>query len=154
MDDNSSFEFRPLPLLGNPHVQTILSSLLPGQAFSAVSRLRVVELPDGDRLALHDSAPSGWRPGDPVAMLIHGLTGCHRSSYIVRLAGMLLRRGLRVVRMDLRGTGAGFTLARRAYQCGWRRIGSTSCILCATWSPGRSGGSACSGSRSRCASRA
>jgi predicted alpha/beta-fold hydrolase len=51
-------------------------------------------------------------------VLIHGLTGSHRASYVQRLAGQLLPRGLRVVRMDLRGAGHGFPLARRPYHAG------------------------------------
>ncbi len=118
MDASSPSEFRPLPLLGNPHVQTLLGTVLLHRSFSAVSQTRVVPLPDGDALALHDSEPAGWRPGDPIAVLLHGLTGSHRSPYIQRLAAVLLRQGFRVVRMDLRGAGHGFRLARRAYHAG------------------------------------
>ena len=45
---------------------------------------------------LHDTAPPSWRPGDPVAVLVHGLGGCHRSGGIVRLARLLFGRGIRV----------------------------------------------------------
>src|SRR5438045_4105284 len=106
-------DFRPLPLLGNPHLQTLLGTWLKGPLFSLPSRARHVLLPDGDRLVLHDSIPAGWNMGDRLVLLIHGLSGSHRSSYMGRLAGLLLARRSRVVRMDLRGCGRGIALARR-----------------------------------------
>src|SRR5438128_11186612 len=90
--------FRPLPLLGNRHVQTMLGTLLPAPPLQAPSRLCAVPLPDGDRLALHDSQPLRWQPGDPVAILVHGLGGSHRSGYMIRLTNALVARGVRVVR--------------------------------------------------------
>jgi predicted alpha/beta-fold hydrolase len=111
-------EFQPLPLLGNPHVQTILSSFLSSPALRAVTRQHLVTLPDGDRLALHDRVPARWRSGAPIAVLIHGLTGSHRAGYMQRLAGLLLPRGVRVVLLDLRGAGYGFALARKPYHAG------------------------------------
>ncbi len=111
-------DFRPLPFLGNAHLQTVLGSLLLTPPFSALSHARPVRLPDGDQLLLHDSIPGGWKAGGPIAVLIHGLTGSHRSSYVQRLAGQLLPRGIRAVRLDLRGAGQGVTLARRPYHAG------------------------------------
>jgi uncharacterized protein len=53
-----------------------------------------------------------------VAVLVHGLGGCHQSGYMLRLGRALCRRGMRVLRMDLRGVGAGETLAKRTYHGG------------------------------------
>src|SRR5947209_18296652 len=75
---NSSMTFRPLPFLGNPHVQTILGSLWKGPPVSLPSRLHVVPLPDGDALAAHETTPPEWVPGAPIVLLVHGLGGCHR----------------------------------------------------------------------------
>src|SRR5262245_6106727 len=110
--------FRPLPWLSNRHVQTLLGKLLPGAFLGPRSQERHVILADGDRLVLHDSAPPHWTTGQPVALLVHGLGGTHRSGYMRRFGRQLLRRGLRVVRMDLRGCGRGLTLARRTYHGG------------------------------------
>jgi predicted alpha/beta-fold hydrolase len=110
--------FQPLPLLGNPHVQTILGAYLPGRACSRPQRQHIVGLPDGDALLLHENSPPTWLPHQPAALLVHGLTGCHASPHIRRLAALLLERGVRVFRIDLRGTGAGVTLARRGYHAG------------------------------------
>ena len=107
--------FRPLPLLGNPHVQTVLGNLMSWTRDRHVSVQRSVPLPDGDALAVHDSVPATWQSGRPIAVLVHGLSGCHRSSYLRRVANQLGAAGVRVVRLDLRGTGAGMKLARRFY---------------------------------------
>ena len=114
-DPNEPSPFRPLPLLGNPHVQTILGHLLPGARPRLPARERQVLLPDGDRLVLHDLTPSGWVPGGRIALLVHGLAGSHRSGTVRRLAAALLPQGLRVVCMDLRGAGRGAGLSRRTY---------------------------------------
>jgi predicted alpha/beta-fold hydrolase len=111
-------DFRPLPLLGNPHLQTVLGNLWRGPALPPVQREQRVLLPDGDRLVLHHSVPPTWRPGGRIALVVHGLGGSHRSASVGRVAGLLLARGLRVVRIDLRGAGRGAGLARRAYHGG------------------------------------
>ena len=107
--------FRPLPFLTNPHVQTLLSYLLDTRAPSLRARRRLLHLPDGDLLVLHDSVPPTWQPGQPVVMLVHGLCGSHRSGALVRVAANLLRQGIRIVRLDLRGAGMGLGLARKTY---------------------------------------
>ncbi len=111
-------QFRPWLWLRNPHVQTVLAVYWKGSAFPHASVRRRVRLPDGDRLVLHDTTPAGWQPGDPVAVVVHGLGGSHRSGGVVRTARLLLARGVRAVRLDLRGAGAGFPLARGCYHAG------------------------------------
>ena len=110
--------FRPLPLLSHPHVQTLLGHFLPGPTITLPTREQVIHLPDGDGLVLHDNAPPGWRPGDRIALVIHGLTGSHDSPGVKRVAARLLGHGLRTVRLDQRGTGKGLALARGAYHAG------------------------------------
>jgi predicted alpha/beta-fold hydrolase len=110
--------FRPLPFIGNPHLQTLLAHVLPGPRLPAAGWLGCVLLPDGDRLAMHDNAPPAWQAGDGIVILVHGLGGCHRSGYMLRLTRGFLERSLRVIRVDLRGVGAGETLARRTYHGG------------------------------------
>jgi predicted alpha/beta-fold hydrolase len=112
------FDFHPLPLLHNPHLQTLLAHFLRGRAPALAAREHVVRLPDGDAVVLHDTAPPDWRPGDPVAVIAHGLTGSAASPMGVRLAAVLMRRGVRVVRLDLRGAGKALPLSRRTYHGG------------------------------------
>jgi hypothetical protein len=109
--------FRPLPLIANPHLQTIIAAqvYLPIEP-PAVTQ--VVQLLDGDGIALEVSTPQGWHPEQPTVLLVHGLCGCHRSPYMMRMAHKLWRRGWRAVRMNLRGCGSGVGLARHPYHSG------------------------------------
>ena len=111
-------EFRPFPLLPNGHLQTLAGFLWKGRPFWHLTRRFILRLPDGDALVLHDSTPPGWSNGDPVALLIHGMGGDSRSGYVQRVGASLYRAGVRVVRIDLRGTGAGFGLAKGFYHGG------------------------------------
>lgn len=54
----------------------------------------------------------------PVAILLHGLGGCHQSTYMQRCSVKLRAEGVRVFRMDLRGCGAGISLARHPIHAG------------------------------------
>ena len=128
-------DFRPLPFLGNPHVQTLLGNWPEAGAQPLAARERQVLLPDGDRLVAHDSTPDRWRPGGRIALLVHGLGGSHRSGYLRRLAGRLLARGLRVVRLDLRGVGRGEALARRTYHGGCSEDVRAAAAEVRSWSP-------------------
>src|SRR5262249_34859952 len=128
-------DFRPLPFLGNPHVQTLLGNLLKGPALRAPSEERTVTLPDGDQLLLYDSVPAAWKLGDPIVLLVHGLGGSHDSGYMQRMARRLLPRGRRVVRMDLRGCGKGMALAKRPYHGGCSDDVRAAAAEVARWSP-------------------
>src|SRR5260370_14671968 len=89
-------DFRPLPLLGNPHIQTLLGHLLPGPEVRLPTRRHILRLPDGDGLVLHDTMPPAWQPGGPIAVLVHGLTGSHAPSTMRCLALYPLDHGPRV----------------------------------------------------------
>lgn len=110
--------FEPHPLLPGGHLQTIGGRYLPGRPVRLSSTYLEVAASDGDRLSLLDALPPGWQVGDPVALLVHGLNGCARSPYVVRLAAKLVASGIRAVRMNLRGAGSGFGLARGTYHSG------------------------------------
>lgn len=110
--------FLPLPLLSSPHLQTILSLWVKQARILEPTSRHIIALPDGDQLVLHDNTPRRWRPGQPVAVVLHGLTGSHKSGGIVLQAQRLLQRGLRTFRLDFRGAGAGFRLARGSYHAG------------------------------------
>jgi predicted alpha/beta-fold hydrolase len=111
-------EFRPLPFLGNPHLQTLVGNLFRGFTPPLPVAEQRVLLPDGDGLVLHDSVPPTWRPGDRMVLIVHGLGGSHCSGYGLRMTARLWPRGVRVVRLDLRGAGRGAALARRTYNAG------------------------------------
>lgn len=109
--------FRPWPFLANPHVQTIVAAKLY-LVSAPPSVTHYVPLPDGDCLALEVSTPKAWQPEHRTVVLLHGLCGCHASPYMQRLAWKLWRRGIRAVRMNMRGCGSGQGLARQAYHSG------------------------------------
>ena len=82
--------FRPHPLVRGGHLQTVVGSYLPSP--SAVgATLHRVPLPDGDAIALHDD---GGLSNGNIAILIHGLGGCHQSGYMVRCSAKLRARGV------------------------------------------------------------
>jgi predicted alpha/beta-fold hydrolase len=110
--------FEPHPWVRGGHSQTIVGRYLPGPRIELPSTSRTIDVDQGDRLCILDSIPEGWSPGVPGAVLVHGLGGCARAPYMVRVASRLFRLGVRVVRMNLRGAGAGFGLARGIYHAG------------------------------------
>jgi predicted alpha/beta-fold hydrolase len=114
-------EFIPHPLVRGAHAQTLVGVMLPARGPSErtpVSTWRIVNLSDGDALVLHDDRPDHWEEGQPAALLLHGLCGDATSPYMLRISAKLRARGVRVFRMDLRGTGAGFSLAKHNYHSG------------------------------------
>src|ERR1700722_15549150 len=110
--------FEPHPLLRNRHAQTLAGVYLPGGRYPYRAVHYRVVLPDGDAIVLHDDIPEAWQAGGRVALLIHGLAGCHTSPYMVRVAAKLNAVGVRTFRMDLRGCGSGEGLAALPYHAG------------------------------------
>lgn len=107
--------FKPLPLLSNPHVQTVLGVLLRGQARPRRHRTLIVPLADGDKIAVVETQPREANGRERIAILVHGLGGSHRSAYMERITQRLSVLGWRVWRMELRGAGIGIRLARGIY---------------------------------------
>jgi predicted alpha/beta-fold hydrolase len=118
MSDSPFPSFRPHLLFRGGHAQTLAGAYLPSRAPHYRAERRVVRLDDGDALVLHDDCPRNWQPSDRSVLMIHGLAGCHDSGYMRRIAHKLNARGVRVFRMDLRGCGAGVSLARLPYHSG------------------------------------
>lgn len=110
--------FEPHRLLRSGRSQTLFSSFFPGARGRAGARQHEIMLADGDRVVLHDDGPDQWTPGLPAVLLLHGLAGCHQSSYMQRGVHKMTSRGWRVFRLDHRGSGAGSGLARRPYHAG------------------------------------
>ena len=77
-----------------------------------------IPLADGEALVVHEENGATLGEDVPTALLIHGLGGNHRSPYLQRIAQQLRREGIRVWRVDLRGSGAGLTLAWRPAHAG------------------------------------
>lgn len=110
--------FRPHPLVRGGHVQTLFPFAIRQKCPAYRAIQHQVELPDGDRIVLHDDCPADWQVGDRVVLLIHGLAGCYMSGYMERLSHKLPAIGARTFRMDLRTCGAGQGLATLPYHAG------------------------------------
>ncbi len=105
--------YRPHILLRNGHLQTLMVGLNCGWRPSYDADLIEVEVPDGERLAVHQERTGALPEDAPTTILIHGLGGDHSSPYLQRIAHRLAQAGQRAWRVDLRGCGAGIKL-------GWR----------------------------------
>ena len=111
--------FRPrFPWWGGD-LQTIanrLRSVSTSLAPHKTERLRFL-LPDGtgDTLLASLDRPATPRPGAPLAILIHGLTGAEDSLYLFTLARLLLDRGGCVLRLNLRGAGPSRSVCGQHY---------------------------------------
>ncbi len=110
--------FRPAWWLPGGHAQTLSAAYWPGPQALERGVARSIVLPDGDALVALDDCPPEWRAGDPAALMMHGLSGSARNAFLVRTASKLVRRGVRVFRLNLRGCGAGVGLARLPYNAG------------------------------------
>jgi uncharacterized protein len=102
-----NFIIRPRPLL--PHAGPTERLELP------------LDDGTGDRLLVLADRPLDARAGRGSVMLVHGLSGCSESFYMLATAAALLAAGHVVLRVNLRGAGAGFALARGSYHAGASR---------------------------------
>jgi predicted alpha/beta-fold hydrolase len=117
-------------------MQTVLANFLPGSDLCHGTTPLAIDLADGDRVLVHDSIPPCWLVGGRVALLVHGLGGSARSGYMTRLTSGLLARGMRVVRMNLRGAGASASLARKLYNGGCSGDVRAVAVEIQRWTPG------------------
>jgi predicted alpha/beta-fold hydrolase len=110
-------EFRPrLPWIG-PDLQTIRNFVArPKVDLRPWPGRRLWFEAGRDRLTglLHRTG----RTDRPLVILLHGLTGCERSSYLRVTAFHLLQRGYPVLRMNLRGAGPSRPYCREGYHAG------------------------------------
>jgi predicted alpha/beta-fold hydrolase len=109
--------FRPrFPWL-SPDLQTLRDSLRPQPLPLPREQQRCLIPVAGGELLAWWALPQ--RPPQAVVLLVHGLGGNSESVGVRRLAALLLQRGLAVLRLNLRGAGAGRALAPGSYaaQC-------------------------------------
>lgn len=97
--------FRPLSSISSAHFQTLGAYFFRGRSPEYKAHKHVVDLFDGDRLVIHDDQPESWITGDRIVIIFHGLCGCHLSPYVARSANKLNMRGIRTIRVDMRGFG-------------------------------------------------
>lgn len=109
--------FVPHPWLRGPHRQTVAAAYLTSRPPYRARHFHV-DLADGDRLVVHLDAPQIAVPSRRCVLLVHGLAGCHGSPYMSRIASKLASAGYAAFRLDLRGCGAGMSLARHSVHAG------------------------------------
>lgn len=109
-------DFDPHPLFFHGHLQTLGTRFFT-PAGPPAKPLRV-ELGQGDALIAMVAYPPEWKSGDPIVVLVHGLTGSSQSAYMCRMAGLAHAKGVASVRVNLRNAGEGLGLSRRPYNSG------------------------------------
>jgi uncharacterized protein len=73
----------------------------------------------GDRLLAALNRPHGEvTPAKPLVILVHGLSGCENSFYLLNTAAELLRLGFSVLRLNQRGAGPSRPVCRYQYHAG------------------------------------
>lgn len=72
----------------------------------------------GDRLSAALSLPAHHAAPRPLAVLLHGLSGCEESFYMLNSAAHLLGLGFPVLRLNLRGAGPSRPFCRFQYHAG------------------------------------
>ena len=110
-------DFKSHSLIRGGHLQTIFSVGRTEKPPPGTVQHRI-ELPDGDSIVLHENCPAAWKKRDASLLLVHGLSGCHGSPYMIRLANRFVKQGWRVFRMDMRGCGAAWGLAQQLSHAG------------------------------------
>lgn len=110
--------FQAHPLLRGGHLQTIFAFVYADAPSLPQPETLVVQLSDGDELALDVDHPPEGSPETPIVYLIHGLGGCSESAYKLRIARKLNVLGFRTVRHNHRGCGAFARRAKGIYHSG------------------------------------
>jgi len=113
--------FRPRFPWWTGDLQTIANRLRIADTLAphASERLKFALADDtGDTLLASLDRPAAPRPGSPLAILIHGLTGSEDSRYVFSMARLLLDRGSRVLRLNLRGAGPSRAVCGQHYYAG------------------------------------
>lgn len=106
--------FRPFPLLKNQFLQTTIGSFVNFYK-EPPSYTQFIKLPDEDQIALEITSPPNWEADGMIVLMIHGLCGSHKSSYMIRMANRLSKMQIKVVRLNLRGCGSGRGYAKKIY---------------------------------------
>jgi len=114
----STMEFNPPWWLSGGHTQTLWRKFSPT---SSIDHWRErIELRDGDFIDLDWSVGirSSSAAAGKIVLILHGLCGCSRSSYVLSLQNSLDNRGISSVAMNLRGCSGESNRLARSYHSG------------------------------------
>ena len=110
--------FKPAWWCRGPHAQTLFGALPPRVPPFILNRERL-ETPDGDFLDLDFlAAPSGKKENPPCVVILHGLEGSSKSSYVRRLLGQIQKRGWRAVAINMRMCSGETNRLKQTYHSG------------------------------------
>lgn len=110
-------KFTPFAWVKSPHAQMFLATYL-WTGFEPPTKPMWVDLSHGDKLCCGVSTPIEWTQSGKTVVLIHGLGGDQTSHYMIRISSKLYQKGIRVVRVNLRGCGPGKSLSKLPYNGG------------------------------------
>jgi len=119
MKEESSFQaFKPPWWLPEGHSQTLWRKYRRPE--SVEQRCQVIELPDNDFINVDWAGPDPEKTTDeqPIVLILHGLCGCSRSSYVLSLQARLRDLSIPSVAMNFRGCGGEINRLARAYHSG------------------------------------
>ncbi|MFM9099985.1 MAG: YheT family hydrolase [Cyanobium sp.] len=102
------------PWLG-PDLQTLRNTLRATHPQPEIGQSLEFSLPQGDRLLARLDLPGSQQPLQGLVLVVHGLGGSSDDASERRLASSLNRSGFGALRLNLRGAGAGRTLAKGTY---------------------------------------
>ncbi|MFN3191658.1 MAG: YheT family hydrolase [Aureliella sp.] len=114
----TALPYRPHPLLRNGHLQTMMIGMVCGERPPYRARQQIIPLRDGEALVAHEELSAPVPDNADLVIMLHGLGGDHTSPYLQRLARNANLAGFKVWRIDLRGCGAGASLAWRPANAG------------------------------------
>ena len=109
--------FNPFFLFKTAFSQTVMGSIL-NFTTGLQSTTKYVLLPDQDKLALEITTPKNWKKSDLTVVMVHGLCGSHKSAALNRMAKKLPKKGIRAIRINLRGCGTGKGHTKSTYHSG------------------------------------
>jgi predicted alpha/beta-fold hydrolase len=121
LPQNDFEPFRPrFPWYG-PDLQTLRNTFFrtPADVVGGERLALALEDGTGDALAARLDRPDPMRArGKPLAVVVHGLGGDERSTYMIRTTRHLLTQGYPVLRLNLRGAGPSRAVSGGHYHAG------------------------------------
>ena len=105
----NNYSFKTNFLLRNSFFQTVLGSLISGNAVLPERKLHKVLVDKTSKLILFELSSTNLNA--PIILLVHGMGGCSEAGYMRRIAKKLWVRGFTVFMMNQRGSGLGAGLS-------------------------------------------
>ena len=108
--------FKPLSLLRNCHLQTIVSSILSFKnSLKQTEEIILIPMKDGDRIQTKTNINTQSKK---VAFLVHGLEGSSDARYMIQTSSRLFSEGYSTIRINLRNCGGTENLSQSLYNAG------------------------------------